>query len=1207
MLFYTRPEYAFLTILISLESSVLFLPKKIIVMTAKTQKNKNSKKTKHFGQTGYALHKSRLVYTGKEAIRSIKFPLKSTSQVKLDDFANKVISDYSLIQGATNINEYLTEYQNAQHSYSLIDFWVDSLRAGVVFAKTPAALTDFLHVVYQRTSPSRLAFDQMYKSLRSKLDYELFLQKIILSTGIRKSAGKHGILSCFKKEWQSDPSVLKEVDYIFSNLIKNGATLSQEEQRNFWKSAYNLQLPAKQKGANLTFYVLPELKFDSNMNISTCFSDRFSFFKKQNDSKLDAIFGFDNNFSAFSNYFGEILQLFKEQKTKKITDYLINFFDIWRGKEDELNRRLVFLSNQAQKLVQANIATNYADFRMSFGGKLQSWFSGYQNQNQKIIEQLNDHGEDLKKINDAVTKQNVKPEDEERKTDLLTDLADLQKYQSELAGGKELEFAKLDLYRDLLAFFRSDFNWFFQNYLLEEKEKKADKDISVNKKYKKLFKNLRLVPEFFGLARKKAYQKYIDSTIPIIKTGWQVVTDALPILRENMSYEFLLNPKKKDYFIANLEKFNRKLKTKTWNRPKFSQLSEKIVRHYNNNQVPTSNQVFYKNRFSNSRQEIILIDGLNQEKELKWLVNSCLECLAKPVLSADAGLMIDQLELTKMVLGWLINGNNDSIINFDKYDLANFIKASKFIEVFKTNQFAGRQLSRFLMSYIFGELRGAVGLFSRQSFVNRYVVSPMASLSNYPLVNDGAKWYLALGKSSKKPKEGMKEFTEYADKESDKAKPAHFFPDDLLYVSSSIYQMQFLHALKRQKEGKKWHKWQQINLKLSDHAFIVEDEYQVKWDLITGKPNLKRVAENRRVFVSVPFILNPLSEQKTQSENIANRHRYLGIDVGEYGLAYAVLDFSNKKRAEIIDQGFIYDGSLRKIRDHFDLIKDTQTKGTFSVPSTALSRVRENAITALRNKIHDLVLRFNAKPVYEFSISNFETGSGKVTKIYNSVKKADIYPEIDTDKAVQKHIWGKNPKLIGQEVSAYATSYTCSKCHQSIYDQGLDKESKIKANQIINASPTGLIKIKLVSKVEAWGFVKGSRKLEITENERTVSLFKGQKIGDEVAQRLVKNFARPPINEASEAIKLAMSQKKLNSNMINFEKLAEDRGNMAMFVCPFCLHVDDADIQAAQNIALRGFLKNEFEKDNNGKKESFNYIQAVKNFFQSGGMADYNE
>lgn len=43
----------------------------------------------------------------------------------------------------------------------------------------------------------------------------------------------------------------------------------------------------------------------------------------------------------------------------------------------------------------------------------------------------------------------------------------------------------------------------------------------------------------------------------------------------------------------------------------------------------------------------------------------------------------------------------------------------------------------------------------------------------------------------------------------------------------------------------------------------------------------------------------------------------------------------------------------------------------------------------------------------------------------------------------------------------------------------------------------------------------------------------------------------------------------------------DKRGNSALFVCPFmdCMHVSDADIQAALNSAYRGYIRDIAKKE----------------------------
>ncbi len=107
-------------------------------------KKKRGTYPKHKGLTGYRLHLRRFAYSGKTGMRSIKFPVTYGDESKDREFAEHIISGYNAQVGALNISTWLAARKQETGTYSLLDFWLDSLRAGVIFAPSVARLREKL-------------------------------------------------------------------------------------------------------------------------------------------------------------------------------------------------------------------------------------------------------------------------------------------------------------------------------------------------------------------------------------------------------------------------------------------------------------------------------------------------------------------------------------------------------------------------------------------------------------------------------------------------------------------------------------------------------------------------------------------------------------------------------------------------------------------------------------------------------------------------------------------------------------------------------------------------------------------------------------------------------------------------------------------------------------------------------------------------------
>ena len=247
----------------------------------------------------------------------------------------------------------------------------------------------------------------------------------------------------------------------------------------------------------------------------------------------------------------------------------------------------------------------------------------------------------------------------------------------------------------------------------------------------------------------------------------------------------------------------------------------------------------------------------------------------------------------------------------------------------------------------------------------------------------------------------------------------------------------------------------------------------------------------------------------------------------------------------------------------------------------------------IRSRIHDIAVRYNAVPTYEFSISNFETGSSRLTALYKTVKTSDTsFDGSPAETAQRKHTWGQGV-YVGRHYSSYGTSYTCTKCWRCLYNicggVGEYDYKRIENSNYIVLSVNG-------NKV--YGYDKessdSSGKLKNDEKKK-------------IMQKAVKDFTRPPIFnvERDKQDHESIKSLKINTNLLSkhpilsgdrwkkygnsgdWERFYYQSGNSGVFVCPFkgCGHISDADVQASLVIGLRGWYKNK-EKMVKQKKES---------------------
>jgi len=1109
---------------------------------------------------GYILHNKRLVYTGKAAIRSIKYPLVAPNKTALNNLSEKIIYDYEHLFGPLNV----ASYARNSNRYSLVDFWIDSLRAGVIWQSKSTSLIDLISKLEGSKSPSEKIFEQIDFELKNKLDKEQFKDIILLNTGIRSSSNVRSLrgrfLKCFKEEFRDTEEVIACVDKWSKDLIVEGKSILVSKQFLYWEEEFGIKIFPHFKDNHdlpkLTFFVEPSLEFSPHLPLANCLERLKKF-----DISRESLLGLDNNFSAFSNYFNELFNLLFRGEIKKIVTAVLAVSKSWEN-EPELEKRLHFLSEKAKLLGYPKLTSSWADYRMIIGGKIKSWHSNYTEQLIKVREDLKKHQialdklqEDLKKVVDSSLREQI-----EAQREALLPLLDTML--------KEKDFSDdLELYRFILSDFKSLLNGSYQRYIQTEEERKEDRDVT--KKYKDLYSNLRNIPRFFGESKKEQFNKFINKSLPTIDVGLKILED----IRNALETVSVRKPPSitEEYVTKQLEKLSRKYKINAFNSNRFKQITEQVLRKYNNGELPKISEVFYRYpRESHVAIRILPVKISNPRKDISYLLDKYQ--ISPDWKNSNPGEVVDLIEIYKLTLGWLLSCNKDFSMDFSSYDLKLFPEAASLIKNFGSC-LSGYYLSKMIFNCITSEIKGMITLYTRDKFVVRYVTQMIGSNQKFPLLclvgekqtkNFSRNWGVLIEEKGDLGEEKnqekcliFKDKTDFA-----KAKEVEIFKNNIWRIRTSKYQIQFLNRL-----FKKTKEWDLMNLVLSEPSLVLEEEWGVSWDKDKLLPLLKKEKScEERLYYSLPLNLVPATDYKEQSAEIEQRNTYLGLDVGEFGVAYAVVRIV-RDRIELLSWGFLKDPALRKIRERVQDMKKKQVMAVFSSSSTAVARVREMAIHSLRNQIHSIALAYKAKIIYEISISNFETGGNRMAKIYRSIKVSDVYRESGADTLVSEMIWGKKNKQMGNHISSYATSYTCCNCARTPFELVIDNDKEYEKGGdefIFNVGDEKKVR----------GFLQKS--------------LLGKTIKGKEVLKSIKEYARPPIREV-----LLEGE--------DVEQLLKRRGNSYIYRCPFCGYKTDADIQAALNIACRGYISDNAKDAVKEGERKLDYILEVRKLWEKNG------
>ena len=240
---------------------------------------------------------------------------------------------------------------------------------------------------------------------------------------------------------------------------------------------------------------------------------------------------------------------------------------------------------------------------------------------------------------------------------------------------------------------------------------------------------------------------------------------------------------------------------------------------------------------------------------------------------------------------------------------------------------------------------------------------------------------------------------------------------------------------------------------IRDISLIVKENYDNKKDII-----------NRRdvdFIAAIPFALN--NQQDRTKRIIKNEFpfdNYVSIDLGEYGIGYAVFSLRQSMETNnlvLIRSGYTHIHEIEQLINrvkHHRKSKQPRQKFLANIDH-ALMNMRKSAIAATASNIEGLMKKYNAFPVFESTVGGFETGANQLRLIYKSVLNLYLFSDVDAHKNKRADHWGvpsnyapmwQHPKLKvkkysqgridyveaplnifpGTSISPYGTSQTCS-------------------------------------------------------------------------------------------------------------------------------------------------------------------------------------
>lgn len=1107
----------------------------------------------------------------------IKYPLYGNSET-LEGLRKDIEHDSRYLYGATN----LSDYQNGTVAYSVMDFWLDAIKAGGIFQPTASKLKNFVSSKNIKANSKIIEFmdqENLSVNLQSLPRAQTLENKDKLAKKVEV---------WFLEEYRGKDFVLTAIRDIVEGLASS--TGNQTKQKEFLLSYLGLDRDFFDKEITLTYFLHPDIPnlLDKNITLYELLEQRYKFLQTRmwkgglDIKKLQELLGLSDNFNALSHFLGKFWLSLKNGSTVEMYKQMLGISNLWQGQEDQLKARLDDLSAKAKLLPYPKMANHWGDYRSSLGGKLLSWSTNYFDYTQKSLEKFTAYKKDINLVIKSLEGQ----EDKAENVALLKTAKEAILMLNNLSEVPDRD--KLTVLGTTLAELRTGVNEIFQKNPSAFGYTKNEELLTFDKAFPELTKPTPKYPEFFGdskLNKFKAFEKAkqtIENGLAVYNKLDETV-EKPGILDETHTIKFL------DGWITYLSSCN----TGT-----IKNMIAEFIASYSKEPLENNRYRFYVNP-NNPKSKLLKTVNLekpNAEKLIQKMVvikENIDSRISEAIKNNDCSYLIDWIEFCKRYYSFVL-AESDQKIDALSLCANKFPQAEAYLKLNGLNLLPGPAMAKLINRFVSPEIKGAINLKSRKNILERSTLQMVgaldkwrlavkiadikskvanlptqitAELQNFKTMDDiiqagqntaGLCKYLphhfVLHVVTKTPSaQKTKAFVYH--KSASSYQPDIITGDYLFRISSSPEQLQFLEMTLGLPKRYVDPQTQQnlLEIRIEEPSLITEHEYTEQ----------TKTKHKPRVYLSVPFKIWPIYKN-----NVAHKTNKLGVDLGEYGVAYSVITLKEdetKMNFVCMEKGFLYEPQFRAISSEVAETKARQLRGTFSMASSALANLRESAHKSIKNRLHFLATKYNAQIVYERQVDAFETAGNRVKKLYRTIKRGDVYPKQSTDEPIFKQYWGSYDKTNppATEIGAYGTSYFCPKCRKSIYQ--LDRDVTVAGLEEQNGYP-GVYLVR--TDPENMSFYIYCEK-DLPSDIR--GLIKCGKL-----------FSRPPLE--SVAVDFCRHKGSLD-RQFSSEVLA-NRGSQPLFVCPFCLSCYDADVQASINIAIKRVL---FEKS--GKSKEFDFYK----------------
>jgi hypothetical protein len=861
--------------------------------------------------------------------------------------------DYKFISGSMNFADWNPNVQEV----SLLELWKTSIKNGLVITRTEPVASRFSLLINstleEQSSKTYIKFfeDTCLNLTQSGLDL-YFLQdqrkdrsaELLMLRLFQSSQEYQNSKNTNKKLTLDDIPI--EFSFRLKNIVNNiweanKTTTASDKLYNKCKddliTKYELD-SNKARSLGRSFFYHPLLKSGNLEEALDLFKSELERFNSvSGHEEKDMLGGITASHDGLSNFFG--------------------YIDSSRELPSEVPQEVKHLFQELIK--NKSRLVNPADYRSQVGGILASYVTNYYKRKEEINGQSSDNKKtdlrsNLNKVKEFLEKSKslILPTsyDENKIKDSINQINEwFSEYQiatcDEIFSILEFELADLKSLLNLVVF--TDDN-------LESKNKKS----SSKENFNKLLGLLQVVKpvHFPGDTKKQQFLKfyyaheiflrllsfYMDNCLNIcipenyidnaeIEKKYLQSLDILWNKYPELSTRF--KHVVKAYFAqyvliseSDKEEINRRLNLGQFDYDRFLSSSElDSMRSF----------CFYANPRSRVKSRTIELNNISRQsltnlsESIKANWEDILQCFEQDFESRLEDL-ISAVELEKIRSGikYFLAGNNfvidstpfNKTFNTELFSREKYIDLKLFDELFKNRQPISSRSEQILLT----TLRAKLSMMSRREELARYVVNPIASEEKFPLIyrllneeelkdsqkhssNKNRKTYrkhtysLVLDKwlNTKISKDQSTNEVFIYDKKNGFQNESKKRYSSAIDIQSSVYQTQFLERLAEKNiHNKTTSGWDSVDLSMSWFSFIAEETHKITWLKQETKfryPNLALIDDSKRIFTSIPI---GIKVNEPKQGYLTNSRRYLGIDVGEYGLAYSVIEIQGDDNKE---------------------------------------------------------------------------------------------------------------------------------------------------------------------------------------------------------------------------------------------------------------------------------------------------------------------